>query len=78
MKAKNKWETLFERTKALAMKTFFLEKFIGNSNPKTLYKSGYMNDHDGTIGYILWWLFDKIVMDIITTCNQVGDVIGHQ
>jgi len=37
-----------------------------------------MNDHDGTIGYILWWLFDKIVMDIITTWNQEGDVIGHQ
>jgi hypothetical protein len=78
VKAKNKLETLFERTKALAMKTFFLEKLIGNSNPKTLYKSGYMNDHDGAIGYILCWLFDKIVMDITTTWNQVGDVIGHQ
>jgi hypothetical protein len=78
MKAKNKQEKLFEKTKALAIKTFFLEKLIGNSNPNPLYKSGYVNDHNGAIGYILWWLFDKIVMDITTTWNQVGDVIGHQ
>ncbi len=61
----------------MAMRFFSLGKFVGDSNLKTPTKNGYINDHDVTTSYILWWLFNKMAMDSITKWNQTSDLTSH-
>jgi hypothetical protein len=46
----------------MAMMTFSLGKLANYSNPIILIESGYTNDHNGIVGYILQWLFEKMMI----------------
>lgn len=59
------------------MKTF-IDKLVSDSNPKTLIECDYMNDLNGAIGYILQWLFNKMVMDPTNRWNHHGNMTTSQ
>lgn len=46
----------------MVMMTFSLGILANDSNPIILIESGYRNGHNGIIGYILQWLFEKMII----------------
>jgi hypothetical protein len=55
----------------MVMMTFSLGKLANDSNPITLIESGYRNGHNGIVGYILQWLFEKMII----WTQQLGGII---
>lgn len=55
-------QTLFERMGVMALMTFSLGKLANDSNPIILIESDHTNYHNGIVGYILQWLFEKMMI----------------
>jgi hypothetical protein len=73
----NHAQTLLEIMGTMATKTF-IDKLVGDSNPKTLIEHDYMNDLNGAIGYILQSLFNKMVMEPTNRWNHHGNMTSSQ